>query len=150
VSDEARYESQFGAGQVKVEHWLAEFLCARQARSKNVELPPKFWSHPQYKTIWERCYKQQLRAALALLRLYSPRAISAALRSKEGKKVLSLAAPWFDPLVQAEQHKLDVAERLRQDQPAEPVIPEPPVQNLKSIRPPFVLNRSILERLDEG
>ena len=146
----SRFESRFGGGFIAVGQWLAELMVERLARSKNRSLPVHFWKTPE----WEKPFKQQLRAAAALLRLYQPKAISAALRTTQGKRVISLSAPWLDDIIRSEQRKLDLAREAakveaeaRAAEPAKPEIVPTPDMPLFS-RPAFVRKKSTLSRLE--
>lgn len=101
MADQRKYDSAYGGGQITAAQFLAEFMVARLARVKGVRLPLKFWNLPA----WKRTYRLQLLHAYSVLKLYSPEAVSRALRSPEGKKAFSLNAPWLDALFQAEQQK---------------------------------------------
>jgi hypothetical protein len=146
------YESLYAPGVlVRPEQWLAEYMCGRQARAKGVDLPRRFWSNPSYKTVWEKELRRQVRAAATLLKLYRPQAVSAALRTKEGRKVLSLSAPWLDDLVKAEEQRLAREAELRAAAAeARPPEPPPPAEKLPPgyTRPPFVHKKSILSKLE--
>ncbi len=111
MSNEASYPSKYCPGKnVSIANRLAEIMVERQARSKGIELPTYFW-----RTLkdWERSYRLQLRHARALLKLYEPKAIGNALRSKEGRKVYSLGAKWLDAIIVEEQRKLTVSKEAR-------------------------------------
>ena len=100
-TDNRRFASIYSPGSfVTAAQYLAEYVCGRQARAKHITLPAHFWkTMPE----WEKQYLLQLRHANALLKIYEPAAVSAALRSKEGQKVLSLGAKWLDDMIKKEQ-----------------------------------------------
>ncbi len=139
---EALYPSRVTPGkQVAVNVWLAEFMLVRQASKEGKELPRLYWQLPD----WERKFKVQLRCANSLLKLYAPAAISAALRSKEGRRVYSLSAPWLEPVLLAEQRKLDIEAERKKDV----VPPAPPSEDesLPEARPTFKTGQSAVDKL---
>ena len=70
-SEESRYQSSYGGGWVSAAQRIAEIMCERQAKSKKVDLPPKFWNLPT----WKRSFMQQILAANSLLKVYKPKSI---------------------------------------------------------------------------
>lgn len=142
-SEKSTYLSRYGGGYVSPAQFLAEFMCARQAARQGKSLPLRFWTLPA----WEREFRNQLRLANGLLKLYLPEAVSLVLRSKQGRNVYSLGAKWIDPAVAAEDARLRALAALAvpeaEREPAEPPrAPEPP-------RPAFVATKSPLSRLKE-
>ncbi len=67
------------------------------------------------------------------------------MKTQEGQKVYSLAAPWFDALVKAEQERLDRQKTPALAPPAEafPSMPTAPT----GPRPAFVERPSLLAKL---
>ncbi len=118
-------------------------MVARQARSKKLTLPMFFWNIEK----WKRQFLLQIRQANSLLKLYSYQAILRALRTYEGKKVFSLGAPFLDPLIKAEQEKLDRDKQRIVETPA------PPVEHVhtepQAPRPAFVPKQNALSKLKE-
>lgn len=139
MADQRKYDSAYGGGQITAAQFLAEFMVARLARVKGVRLPLKFWNLPA----WKRTYRLQLLHAYSVLKLYSPEAVSRALRSPEGKKAFSLNAPWLDALFQAEQEKQlvsAVSESASQGEDLPANLPSAP-------RPAFIPKASVLSKL---
>lgn len=144
-SEASCFESTRGGGWISVGQFLAEFICLRQAAAKGIDLPNHFWRL----SVWEKVYLRQLRAANSLLRAYEPAAISRALRSKEGRRVFSLSAPWLDDLVAHEQRKLEVERALATAALSkEPNSGDgPPVAS--GSRPTFKTSQSALDKLKD-
>lgn len=140
-SDGCRFESRFGGGWLAANQFLAEGMCARQARRDKVELPARFWDRPR----WKRVFLTQLRFANSLLLLYPVEAIIKALRTKEGARAYSLAAPWLDPLIAEECRRLRQQETLR-EQKAAPDLP-PQQAEIEVPREGFNTKPSPLKRL---
>jgi len=141
-SDKSPFESRFGGGWVSAGQFLAEGMVAKQARTKKVDLPQKFWS----KDPWKRDFMLQLRYANSLLKLYSANAIIRVLRSPAGKKAFSLGAKWLDPLFAAEHEKLEREAARRQETPVEPVPETKAVTNEKP-REGFIGKPSTMQKL---
>jgi hypothetical protein len=121
-TEKCRFKSAFGGGYVSAQQFLAESMCRRKAAKDGKELPQRFWEL----LVWNREFALQARHAAGLLKLYSYDAIVRALRSTKGKNIFSLGAPFLDPLVQAEQLKLD---REAKSGPAQqPPAPSGPTQ----------------------
>src|SRR5688572_19284903 len=106
-SEESRYQSSYGGGWVSAAQRIAEIMCERQAKSKKVDLPPKFWNLPT----WKRSFMQQILAANSLLKVYKPKSILSALKLQP--KAFSLRAPWLIAVIkeqEAKQEKISVIE----------------------------------------
>lgn len=145
-SEACPYSSRFSGVEpiwLTAAQYLAEFMVARQARIKSVDLPQKFWSRDP----WKRDFMLQLRLATSLLKLYPPEAVSAVLRSTEGKRAFSLGAKWLDPLFQAATTRLE-RERLARESEPPPTVPAAEAINEKP-REGFVARPSLLSRLRE-
>lgn len=141
--NESRYESRYGGGWVSAAQFLAEYMVARQARFKGVDLPERFWNRDP----WKREFLVQLRMAHSLLKLYPPEAVSRVLRSPEGKRAYSLGAKWLDPLFQAASDRLEREKAVRAETPVES--PPPPESTAEPPRPGFVSRPSVLSKLRE-
>lgn len=98
-TDDSRYESRHGGGWITPAQFLAEVMCERTAKQNNEELASKFWNKPR----WKKEFFKQLNLANNLLKQYDSAIVSKALRSKEGKKIFSLGAPWLKKLIEVEQ-----------------------------------------------
>lgn len=142
-TDASPYESRYGGGWVTPAQYLAEGMIARQARTKQVDLPPRFWNLDR----WKRDFLLQLRHATALLKLYSPEAILRVLRSKEAKSTYSLNAKWLDPLLKTEQSRLcrEEESRMQKQRPATPASVEKDVT--EKPRESFKQEKSVLSKL---
>lgn len=153
MSTEAKYPSRFNPGVlITTEKWLAEYMCGRQASVKNIQLPNKFWSHPNFKVPWAKIYATQLRMALGLLKSYSPRAISLALRTKEGQKIYSLGAKWLDDIIKLKQNELNITETLKTfEEEKKPIINKEEEESIKLVdkRPEFNTTKNKLDKLRE-
>lgn len=141
----ASYQSRYSPGKmVSAAQMLAEIMCARQAMKDGRELPLYFWKVPE----WEKNFKRQIREANGILKLFSASAVFAALKTRDGRKIVSLGAPWLDDLCKSEQQKLDRHAAAAADEQAPNPTPEPPA-DLPSTRPPFVKKRSTASKLRE-
>jgi hypothetical protein len=126
---------------VTAAQYLAEVMCARLAARDKTSLPVRFWERPR----WKKIFLQQVRLASGLLAAYPREAVSAALRSPEGRRAYSLGAPWIEELVRQQ------AERLAtMAPPVTPPSPEPPPTALPDTpRPAFVQRPSLRKKLEE-
>lgn len=142
---ETLYPSRLCPGkQVPVAVWLAEFMINRQAQRTSKEVPKEYWKYPD----WERQFKLQLRIAKSLLKLYSPSAISAALKTTEGKRTYSLSAPWLDAIIMKEQRRIDFeVTRKREAAVATPTPSEAPAESTPVSRPAFIDGSSVVSKL---
>lgn len=139
-----KYPSKFSPGKsVSIDKLMAEIICERQARYKGIDLPIQFWKTSDF---WEKEFLHQLRGAKLLLQLFSKEAISAALKSKKGKKVTSLSAPFLTDIIKEEQRKLDLKEKINQEVQLDKEDIEVP-QEIKINRPEFK-KKNRLENLD--
>lgn len=115
--------------------WLAEQMCERQAAAQNKRLPIKFWSTD---TEWNKIWVLQAIFASRLLKKYSEQAIIAAINSKRGRTVYSLANKFLIPLIETAQNDLacktdTVKEELRQKE-AQVEQPRPNFNKSQSLR----------------
>ncbi len=141
---EPLYPSRLCPGkQIPVAAWLAEFMISRQASKQGKEVPKEYWKYPD----WERLFKAQLRAAKGLLKLYSPAAISAALKTYEGKRTLSLSAPWLDAAIMKEHRRIELEAARKQERVAAAPMVEEPDDTIPASRPAFIDGSSQLDKL---
>lgn len=118
-------------------------MIARQAKRNGKDLPPLFWNQ----TAWKRAYLLQILKANALLKIFSQKAIFAALR--RARFVLSLNNKMvLDPILLEEQEKLDAQAAAAAATPPSP--PPPPAPKVTT-RPREVYNpnKSQLAKLRE-
>lgn len=142
-SDNSRYESRYGGGFVTPAQYIAEIMCERAAKKDKKDLPVKFWNLPT----WKRTFMTQVLAANSVLKLYSPKAIIAALR--RAPTVYSLRAHWLDPIMQEEQAKVESYEsKMEQAAPVAEVTPAMPVK-IEKPRESFSTEKSKLKKLRE-
>lgn len=105
---EKLYDSKYGGGQITAEQFLVEFICSRQAAKSKKQLGYKFWTSPE----WKKEYRKQILFANQLTKVYSVKAILAALNSDSCKWVTTLGAKkQLDSVIAAEQQKLDLAKQ---------------------------------------
>lgn len=139
-----KYPSKFSPGKlVPIDKLLAEIICDRQAKSKGIDLPLQFWKTSDF---WEKEFLHQLRGAKLLLQLFSKEAISTALKSKKGKKVTSLSAPFLTDIIKEEQRKIDLREKINQEVESDREEVQVPSE-IKISRPEFK-KKNKLENLD--
>jgi len=98
-----KYPSRYSSGKnVTAAQYIAELICEKQAQKSKKELPQKFWDLPT----WKKTYKQQIFAALGLLKIYSEVAIIKALKTKEAYGIYSLRAPSLDRIIKEQETQL--------------------------------------------
>ena len=84
--------------------YIAEMVCLREAEQQRVGRPAyALWNTEK----WQKKFKSQVTKAYTLLKKYSDKAIINALNSYKGKNVYSLRVKFLEPIIQAEQKKLD-------------------------------------------
>lgn len=133
-SDSSKYESRHGGGWITPAQFLSEVMCERQAKINGEELVYRFWNIQ----FWKKEFSKQLRLAQKILVLYDPHIVSKALRSKEGKKIFSLGAPWLIKIIEIEQRNFKSIE----------------VENIKEVvdlplKKSFEQSKSIIKRIKE-
>lgn len=90
-TEKRSFESRFGGGWISAAQYLAETMCARNAKFNRTELPPKFWNDKP----WKNYYLYQIKLANSLLKNYSHQIIFQALRTFNGIKAISLKSPYL-------------------------------------------------------
>jgi len=96
------YQSKYTDRKIKPAQRIVELICERFFGKDGISLPKKFWNDRRF----SREYRLQLIKVHALLKVYSPEAIIAALTSPKGKRIWSLGAKWLDSLISVEERKL--------------------------------------------
>ncbi len=137
-----KYKSSFSGRDVTAAQYLAETMCNRQAIKKKERLVDKFWNTPK----WRMPFKQQILAAHALLKIYEPEEIIAAIMRKDALWIFSLRFPGLNQIILEEKDRLDkLKNRLsnveiptyddsRSDVlPAEPFKPESKINKLRNL-----------------
>ena len=106
------YPSRYSNGKsVTAAQYITELICEKKATLAGGELPQKFWEQPK----WKSFFRQQIMIANSLLKIYEPTSVIRALQSFEAKKIYSLSAPFLDPIIRAEQSKIEVqAQKLKE------------------------------------
>lgn len=95
-TDKSRYKSAYTESWVTAAQYIAELVCENIAQKRSETLPLKFWNDRK----WNATFRRQLSLANGLLKIYSEAAVIQALRTKEGKRISSLAAPWLDDIIE--------------------------------------------------
>jgi len=95
-TEKRSFESRFGGGWISAAQYLAETMCARNAKFNRTELPPRFWNDKP----WKSYYLYQIKLANSLLKNYSHQIIFQALRTPNGVKVISLKSPYLKREIQ--------------------------------------------------
>lgn len=139
-TDKCQYESQYGGGWITAAQRLAELACERKASLKDETLNPLFWKNEP----WTAQFRQQITHANRLLKEFEVAAILAALRNPQARKVHSLGAPFFKPLIIMEQHRLSIRQQRVDNSP----IPEAANTN-ELPRPRTKVGRSTREKLSD-
>jgi hypothetical protein len=139
-TEKSCYESHYGGGWITAGQRLAELACERKAESQDETLIPLFWQQG----VWNTLFRQQINHANKLLKEYDIAAIMAALRRPDAKRVYSLGAPFFKPMVQQEQQKLELQRKRIENAPT------PQAANIKELpRPVTRIGRSLKDRLND-
>lgn len=138
-SNKSRYESRYGGNWLSPAQYIAELMCERVAKKNKKDLPLKFWNLPAHK----RNFMVTILAANALLKLYHPKAVIAAIR--KSPTVYSLRAPWLDAIIQEEQEKLD--KFVEEIKTAPSPSPAEDVNTSEKPRESFVSQQSTLNKL---
>jgi hypothetical protein len=120
------YPSRYSPeGFVTATQYIIELVCEQSAIKQKKDLPIKFWNLPE----WNKIFKGQLIAVLALLKKYSAKAIIKAVKEK---KLDNLRPKWVEPIIEQEQillstikTKENVSEEVRQVREQEVVLPKP-------------------------
>lgn len=120
--------------------YLAELMCKRLAQKNKQTLPSKFWNLPE----WRMIYKNQLIAAHALIKVYDPRAIIAAVERKTFSWVYSLRYPGLRQAILEEEAKLKIADK-KIEKAVAPQIENPTLEPQK----PFSNKQSRTSKLDD-
>lgn len=90
---------------------IAEIMVKREIVKKKESPPIDFWNFAP----WKKKYQQQIQAAHALLKVYSPHAILAALKRKECSWQYSLHVKNIADVIDEEQSKIDKELKQIQD-----------------------------------
>lgn len=132
------YESRYGGGWITAAKRLAEMACERAAGDNT--LGSRFWMRPP----WDKVFIREVTFANRLLATpFAFEAIVRALVSRDGRRVRTLGAPFFKPMIEIEQRKLD----LEQQRLDVAVIPEA-VDTLEKPRPIKRAGKSIREKVE--
>lgn len=130
---------------VTAAQYLAEVAVERLYKSENPGKDPcyKFWKD-------ERWAKEFVKNCVAISRLekagITVLAVSAAMKTPQGKRCFSLSAPWLKPLALIEQKKLDLQYKKMMEAP----LPAPIDESVPLNRPVQITDKkSKLDSLDE-
>jgi len=134
-SDDSKYESRHGGGWITPAQFLAEVMCERTAKENLEELPIKFWNKPR----WKKEFFKQLNLANIILKDHDAAIVSKALRSKEGKNIFSLGAPWLKKLIILEEKNFKEISSLTESKEAVEL----------PIRKTFQQSKSLIKRIKE-
>lgn len=109
------YSSIYGADSlITPSQYIAELMISRQTKISKLKLPNQFWKKQEY-TDWTKRYLNQKRRADALVKSgYTHKAIIRALMSERGEKMCSLFNKSFDAVLEEEQRKLSMEEKVPQ------------------------------------
>lgn len=102
-TQKSNYPSKYaGGGFVTAAQYITEIICEKLAKKNKKTLTLKFWENDD----WSKFYRQQIIVANGLLKIYSDKAIVAALRSNKAWSIYSLRAPHLDAIIQEEEAKI--------------------------------------------
>ena len=103
----SRYKSPSTGEYCTGAQYISEMMCQRMAENNNEgSLAYKFWNTKK----WQKTYQLQIIVANRLTDKYDERAIIAALKSKEGKKIYSLRFPNIEELIEGHESLIDKGE----------------------------------------
>lgn len=103
-TEKSTYPSKYaGDGFVTAAQYITEIICEKLAKKNKKTLPLKFWENDE----WSKFYRQQIIVANGLLKIYSDKAIVAALKNKRAWSIYSLRAPHLDAIIQEEEAKIN-------------------------------------------
>lgn len=88
---------------VKTPQYLAELMCEREARQKNVELPDRFWQKDKWNTIFRRHITQCNR----LLKMFSEEAVVKAFQDERTQDFTSFGNPRYKTIIREHEKKLE-------------------------------------------
>jgi len=108
-SDLSRYPSRYAPrGWVHAGQYAAELICEKYAKTKNKELPLRFWELPD----WKKYYQYQVILASRLIKKYGEHPVIAALNDKRTYKTYSLRGGWFVKVVEDYHTKAELAKKI--------------------------------------
>jgi hypothetical protein len=134
------YESAYGGGWVTARQRLAEMACERIAGTQT--LGTRFWMQEP----WDKVFRRE--QALASRLIDSPFSVEAIMRawvSPRGRNVRTLGAPFFRPIVEIEQRKLDLELNRLETAPVPEII-----NTQETPRPMKRVGRSVREKLADA
>jgi hypothetical protein len=138
-TEKSRYPSKYSNGTfITAGQFITEMICEKKASIQRKQIGQHFWKLPE----WASFYRQQILAANGLLKIYSEKAIIAALQSKPAYRIFSLRAPHLDAIIEAEQRKIDLVNQQRVKQATE----------IKEVKPELrksVVKKTLADRLRE-
>lgn len=97
--------------EVSAAQFITELICENKARIDKKDLHYKFWLNKE----WANFFKNQIASAHKLLKQYDAIDIIRALKTNNGRKIFSLRAKHFIPLVIAEKQKSESMNKKSED-----------------------------------
>lgn len=92
-----KYVSKYSNGKyVSAAQYITELICEHKAIIDKKDLHYRFWT-TEY---WSKYYKDQIAAAINLLKKYSSDDIIQALNDKKTQRIYSLRAPFLRPIIE--------------------------------------------------
>lgn len=92
-----KYISKYSNGkEVTAAQYITEIICENWARQNQMDLHYRFWTSDK----WQKHYRGQIPAANKLVKKYNPKAIIKALNDPRGRKIFSLRATYFYPIIE--------------------------------------------------
>ena len=91
------YESKYCSKDTKVtaSQYLAELMCERSARQKNIELPDHFWKTKK----WNQLFRRHITQCNRLLQQYPIEALVRAFKDTRTQNFLSFGNKRFIPII---------------------------------------------------
>lgn len=94
------YISKYSNGKkVSDAQYITEIICEHKAIREKKDLHYRFW----LSSYWEKFYRSQISSAHKLLKMYSAKAIVAALNSPKAKNTYSLRSPFLIKIIETEE-----------------------------------------------
>jgi hypothetical protein len=108
-SEESRFPSKFGGGWISASQFITECLCILIARQQKKQLCDRFWMRPP----WNKIFREQIPAAVNLLKDYDTNVIIAALRDKRCWNMRSLRAMYIlKPILDEKATKQSIIDNI--------------------------------------
>lgn len=139
-TDKCKFKSRYGGGYLSSSQYIMEIFCENIAKQKGATLPDQFWKVEP----WAKLFRQQIPAAVSLVKEYPVEVVSATLRdNKICKKMSSLRANWLlEPVLKEKYEEWKFKNKEVKEEMKKTSTMEKPRGGLES-------GKSLLEQLKE-